>query len=117
MAPSHIPADWFNEYALDSTAVQKMKRNESTYIAMITGRWLEACNNIKQHIVLVLRIFVKGRVFQFLIIWIRRAERLDMALLRRFVAVLLRQMASTLIVIIERAIVTTLAASGTSVIS
>ena len=29
-------AEWFNEYALDSTAVQKINRNESMYIAMIT---------------------------------------------------------------------------------
>jgi len=78
---------------------------------------LARCDNKRYRIISILRILVNGRVFQFLIIWIRRAERLDMAQIRLFEVVLLRQIASTLMVIIERAIVMTLATSGTSVIS
>lgn len=56
--------------------------------------------------------------FQFFTNWIRRAiEVLGLDVLEIPEKNLLRHMASTLIVIIDKAIVTTLAASGTSVIS
>ena len=67
--------------------------------------------------VLVLQAFVIDMDLQFCMIWIRRAEESDIAQVWRLRVVLLRQMASTLMVIIERAMVTTLAASGTSVTS